>query len=81
MVSTAHSAQALPTSKVAYEDAALQEGVELVLHKLRQLGAGCGLGLLEESRGVLLHQAVQRGLFGAVALAVPLLTRRSAWSR
>ena len=52
------------------QDAALQEGVELVLHKLRQVGAGCGLGLLEESRGVLLHQAVQRGLFGALALVV-----------
>ena len=52
------------------QDAALQEGVELVLHKLRQVGAGCGLGLLEESRGLLLHQAVQRGLFGAVALVV-----------
>ena len=46
------------------QDAALQEGVELVLHKLRQVGAGCGLGLLEESRGVLPHQAVQRGLSG-----------------
>ena len=50
------------------QDAAFEEGVELVLDKLRQVGAGCGLGLLEEGGGVLLHQAVQRGLFGAVAL-------------
>ena len=49
-------------------DAALQEGVELVLHELRQVSAGDGFG--EEGRGVLLHQAVQRGLLGAVALVV-----------
>ena len=52
------------------QDAAFEEGVELVLDKLRQIGAGCGLGLLEESRGMLLHQAVERGLLGAVALGV-----------
>ncbi len=40
---------------------------ELVLDALRQVGID--LGLLEEGRGVLLHQAVQRGLFLAVALA------------
>ena len=56
------------------QDAALQEGVELVLHKLRLVGAGCGLVLLEESRGVLPHQAVQRGLFGVVALVVDWVT-------
>ena len=50
--------------------AAFEEGVELVLHKLRQVGAGSGFGLGEEGRGVLLHQAVQRGLLGAVALVV-----------
>ena len=50
------------------QDAALPEGVELVLHKLRQVGAGCGLGLLEESRGVLLHQAVQRGLICTIPI-------------
>ena len=32
--------------------------------------ASGGLGLGEEALGVLLHQAVQRGLLGAVALAV-----------
>ncbi len=48
------------------QDAALEDGVELVLHGLRQVGAGRGFGLGEEGRGVLLHQAVQRGLLGAV---------------
>ena len=40
------------------------------LDELRQVGAGSVFGLGEESRGVLLHQAVQRGLFRAVALVV-----------
>ena len=52
------------------QDAALQESVELVLHELRQSGAGGGVDLGEEALGVLLHQAVQRGLLGAVALVV-----------
>jgi hypothetical protein len=52
------------------QDAAFEEGVELVLDELRQVGAGLGLGLREEGRGVLLYQAVQRGLFRAVALVV-----------
>lgn len=52
------------------QDAALQEGVKLVLDELRQLGTGGGLSLCKECRGVLLHQAVQRGLLGAVALVV-----------
>ena len=54
------------------QDAALQEGVELVLDELRQVGAGSDFGLGEECRGVLLHQAVQRGLLGAVKLVVDL---------
>jgi hypothetical protein len=52
------------------QDAAFEEGVELVLHELRQIGAGGGFGLSEEGRSVLLHQAVQRGLLGAVTLVV-----------
>ena len=52
------------------QDAALQKSVELVLDELRQVGPGGGFGLGEEGRGVLLHQAVQRGLLGAVALVV-----------
>ena len=48
----------------------LQEGVELILDESRQVGASLGLSLLEEGRGVLLHQAVKRGLFRAVALVV-----------
>ena len=42
----------------------------LSLDELRQVGAGSVFGLGEESRGVLLHQSVQRGLFRAVALVV-----------
>ncbi len=52
------------------QDAALQEGVELVLHELRQAGPGGGFGLGEEGRGVLLDKAVQRGLLGAVTFVV-----------
>ena len=52
------------------QDAALEEGVELVLDELRQLGTGAGFGLRDEAGRVLLHQAVQRGLLGAVALVV-----------
>ena len=52
------------------QDAAVEEGVELVLDELRQIGAGSGLGLGDEGRSVLLHQAVQRGLLGPVALIV-----------
>ena len=42
----------------------------LSLDELRQVGAGSFFGLGEEGRGVLLHQAVQRGLLRAVALVV-----------
>jgi len=35
--------------------AAFEEGVEISPHKLRQIGARCGLGPLEEGGGVLLH--------------------------
>jgi len=52
------------------QDAAFENGVELVLRKLRQVGAGCGLSLIEEGGGVLLHRAVQRGLLEPVALEV-----------
>jgi hypothetical protein len=52
------------------QDAALEERVEHVLNELRQIGAYSVFGLGDEGRGVLLHQAVQRGLFRAVALAV-----------
>ena len=52
------------------QDAAFEKGVELVLHELRQIGASGELGLLEEGGGVLLHQAVQRSLLGAVTLVV-----------
>ena len=59
---------AAKTQEAVGQDAAFEEGVELVPHKLRQVGAGSGLR--DEGRGVLLHQAVQRGVFGAVTLVV-----------
>ena len=40
------------------------------LDVLRQVGRSGGLNLGEEGRGVLLHQAVQSGLLGAVTLVV-----------
>ena len=46
------------------EDAALAEGVELVLDELRQAGVCGGLDCGEEGRGVLLHQLVQLGPLG-----------------
>ena len=52
------------------QDAALQEGVELVFDELRQVGPGALFGLGYERRGMLLHQAVQRGLLRAVARVV-----------
>jgi hypothetical protein len=52
------------------QHAAFEEGVELVFDELRQVGASSVFGLGEEGCGVLLHQAVQLGLFRAVALVV-----------
>ena len=46
---------AMQAQEAVGQDAAFQEGVELVLHKLRQIGANRGLSLLEEGGGVLLH--------------------------
>jgi hypothetical protein len=54
------------------QDAAFEKGVELVIDELRQVGPGGGFGLGEEGRGVLLPQAVQRGLPRALALVVDL---------
>ena len=61
---------AAQSQKAVSEDAALEEGVELVLDELRQVGAGRGFGLGEEGRNVLLHQPVEGGLRWAVALLV-----------
>jgi hypothetical protein len=52
------------------QDAALEEGAELVLDESRQLGAGTGLGVGDEAGRVLLYQAVQGGLLAAVAFVV-----------
>ena len=48
----------------------LSRAVELVFDELRQAGAGCLFDLGEKALRMLLHQAVQRGLLGAVALVV-----------
>jgi hypothetical protein len=52
------------------QDAAFQEGVELVPDEPRQFTAGAGLSMGDETGRVLLHQAVQRGLLGTVALVM-----------
>jgi len=52
------------------QDAAFEEGVELVFDEMRQVGPGGHLCLGDEGSGVLLHQAVQRGLFRAVTLVM-----------
>ena len=52
------------------QDAAFEDGVELVGHEALQRGPGAGLGAGDEAGRVLLHQAVPRGLLGAVALVV-----------
>jgi hypothetical protein len=50
------------------QDAALEEGVELVLDEAGQLGPGTGFDMGDEAGRVLPHQPVQRGLLWAVAL-------------
>ena len=42
----------------------------LSLDEAGQLGTRAGFGVNDEAGGVLLHQAVQRGLLGAVAFVV-----------
>ena len=69
MAAVAAVAAAQPQEAVG-QDAAFEEGVELVLHELRQFSAGRDFGLREEGRSVLLQPAVQRGLVCAVALVV-----------
>jgi len=51
------------------QDAAFEEGVELVLDESRQFGASAGLGVGDETGRVLLHQSVQRGLLRAANAA------------
>ena len=69
VVATIGAAQAQEAMR---QDAALQERVELVFDELGQASASSFLGLSEEALGMLLYQAVQRGLLGAVALVVHL---------
>ena len=52
------------------KDAAFEEGVELVFDELRQVGSGGRLRLGDEGRGVLLRQAVQRGLLRTMTFVV-----------
>lgn len=46
------------------EDAALEEGVELVFDEPGQFTAGADLGVRDEAGRMLLHQSIQHGLFG-----------------
>jgi hypothetical protein len=50
------------------QHAAIEEGVELVLDESLQLRSGAGLGVGDEAGRMPLHQPVQHGLLGAVAL-------------
>jgi hypothetical protein len=52
------------------QDAALEEGIELVPDELRQIGIGSGLDSVEEGSGELLHQAVKSRLLGAASFVV-----------
>jgi hypothetical protein len=52
------------------QDAAFEEGVELGLDELGQVGAGSSLDVREEGLGVLLHQTAQRGLLWAATFVV-----------
>ena len=52
------------------QTAADEEGLELVRDERRQVGADSVFGLGEEGRGMLLNQAVPRGLRWAVAVVI-----------
>jgi hypothetical protein len=59
---------ATQAQKAVPENVALRGRRRTHLHKLRQVGPGSGFDLGAVDRGVLLHQAVQRGLLGVVTL-------------
>ncbi|HRZ63070.1 MAG TPA: hypothetical protein P5163_21010 [Rubrivivax sp.] len=61
---------AMQPQEAVCQDAALQEGVELVLDESRQLRSGAGFGVGDEAGRVLLHQTVQRRALRAMALVV-----------
>jgi hypothetical protein len=52
------------------QNAAFEERFKLVLDELRYAGPCAGFYLSEEGRGVLLNEAIQRGLFGTVAFVL-----------
>lgn len=54
------------------QDAALKNGVKLILDKPRQFRSSAGLGVGSEAGRVLLLQAVEGGLLGAMAFVVKL---------
>lgn len=56
--------------EAVHQDAALEEDVELAPDEARQFGVGAGLGAGDEAGRMLLHQAIQRGLLGAVSFVV-----------
>ena len=56
--------------KPARQDAAFEEGVELVLDEPGQFGPSAGFSVRDEAGRMLLHLAVQRSLLRALALVV-----------
>ena len=76
--SVAALAAAQPQDAVR-QDAALEDGVELVLDEPGQLRFGAGLGVSDEAGRVLLYQAVQGGLLGTMAFVVDWRAIRCRW--
>ena len=72
---------AVQAQEAVRQDAALEECIELVFDEGRQARTCGGLHVGEEGLGVLLHQAVQRGLLGPVALVVDQGTIRRPMAR
>ena len=72
---------AVQAQEAVRQDAALEECIELVFDEGRQARTCGGLHVGEEGLGVLLHQAVQRGLLGPVALVVDRGTIRRPMAR
>ncbi|HMO45435.1 MAG TPA: hypothetical protein PKB14_05395 [Rubrivivax sp.] len=70
MIACSSACTSSPVGKAVGQDAAFEEGFELVFDEPGQLGTGAGLGVRDEAGRMLLHQAIQRGLLGAMAFVV-----------
>lgn len=60
----------IPPASTLRQGAALDEGVEHVPHQLRQAGAGVIFDLGKECGGVLLQEAISRGVLWVMALVM-----------